>query len=123
MTRTPLRVDDFGSDYALALRRYLHHKGEATLHHAYELGRRGLAQGLGVLDMVNLYHQALTALLDVRSSRELQVKTIRMAGEFFAESMSPYEMTHRAIGEGNSALRRLNETLEEEIRRIAHALH
>jgi signal transduction histidine kinase len=123
MTRAPLRTDDFGSDYALALRRYLHRKGEATLHHAYELGRRGLAQGLGVLDMVNLYHQALPALLEAHSSPELQIKTVRMAGEFFAESMSPFEMTHRAIGEANSALRRLNETLEEEVRRIAHALH
>jgi signal transduction histidine kinase len=123
MIRTPLRVDDFGSDYALALRRYLLRKGEASLHHAYELGRRGLAQGLGVLDMVNLYHQALTGLLDARSSPELQIKIVRMAGEFFAESMSPFEMTHRAIGEANSTLRRLNETLEEEVRRIAHALH
>src|ERR1041385_8749068 len=122
MVRTPLRVDDFCSDYGLALRRYSLRKGAATLHHAYELGRRGLAQGLGVLDMVTLYHQALTRSLDGRSSPELQIKTIRMAGEFFAESMSPFEMTHRAIADANSTLRHLNETLEEEVRRIAHAL-
>lgn len=39
------------------------------------------------------------------------------------ESLSPYEMTHRAFGEANLALRRLNEMLEESAKRIAHALH
>jgi signal transduction histidine kinase len=42
---------------------------------------------------------------------------------FFTESMSAFEMTHRAIGEANTALHRMNEALEEEIKRIAHALH
>ncbi len=37
--------------------------------------------------------------------------------------MSPFEMTHRAIGDANTALRKLNETLEEEVQRIALALH
>jgi signal transduction histidine kinase len=37
--------------------------------------------------------------------------------------MSPFEMTHRAVGEANAALHRMNEALEEEVRRIAHALH
>src|SRR2546425_13300831 len=32
-------------------------------------------------------------------------------------------MTHRGFREGVAALRRLNEMLEEEARRIAHALH
>jgi signal transduction histidine kinase len=37
--------------------------------------------------------------------------------------MSPFEMTHRAIGEANLALRRLNEALEEQVRLIARELH
>src|SRR5215467_9968343 len=37
--------------------------------------------------------------------------------------MSPYEMTNRAYGEANAALQRLNETLEEEVKRLAQALH
>jgi signal transduction histidine kinase len=39
------------------------------------------------------------------------------------EALSPFEMSHRAVGEANAALRRLNDLLEEEAKRIAHALH
>ena len=42
---------------------------------------------------------------------------------FFMESRSPFEMTHRGYREANAALRRLNERLDEEAQRIAHALH
>jgi signal transduction histidine kinase len=45
------------------------------------------------------------------------------AGEFFAECLSPYEMSHRGAQEGARALRHLNEVLEAELKRIAHALH
>jgi signal transduction histidine kinase len=48
---------------------------------------------------------------------------LRRAGEFFAESLSPYEMAHRGFREAVSALRQLNETMEGEIQRIAHAVH
>jgi hypothetical protein len=45
------------------------------------------------------------------------------ARAFFMESRSPFEMTHRGYREANAALRRLNERLDEEAQRIAHALH
>ncbi|TLY19450.1 MAG: hypothetical protein E6K67_04760 [Nitrospirae bacterium] len=49
--------------------------------------------------------------------------TVKAAAIFFAESLSPFEMTHRGYREANIALRHLNEMLEEEAKRIAHALH
>jgi signal transduction histidine kinase len=45
------------------------------------------------------------------------------AGDFFAECLSPFEMSHRGAQEGTRALRHLNEVLEGELKRIAHALH
>jgi signal transduction histidine kinase len=45
------------------------------------------------------------------------------AGSFLIESLSPFEISHRSVDEANAALRRLNETLETEVGRIAHALH
>ena len=45
------------------------------------------------------------------------------AGMFFTESMSPFEMTHRAFAEANAALHHMNQALEEELKRIAHAIH
>ena len=48
---------------------------------------------------------------------------IQAAGEFLAEALSPYEMAQRGVLEAIAALRQFNQTLEEEIKRIAHAVH
>ena len=45
------------------------------------------------------------------------------AGQFFAECVSPYEMTYGGFREANTALRHFNEVLEQEAKRIANALH
>lgn len=112
-------------EYTAALRRYLQRGGEADLERAYELGRQGLVEGLGVLDMAALHHQSLARVQARRGRRTdlLNGETLNRAGLFFSESMSPFEMTQRAVGEANAALHRMNEVLEEEVKRIAHALH
>ncbi|HXT40610.1 MAG TPA: ATP-binding protein [Candidatus Angelobacter sp.] len=107
------------SDYERALGGYLRQGDETALKQAYEFGRRALAEGHGILDMVVLYQGALEA--KVRENPNPDV--VRRAGAFFVETMSPFEMTHRAFGEANATLRRLNEALEGETRRIARALH
>lgn len=122
MSESGSLLDEFGGLYAGALGKYLTGGGEAPLQDAYELGRQGLTGGSGVLQMVDLHHAALASLLGADKSH-LSSEPIVKAGQFFAESMSPFEMTHRAIGEANTALRRLNDTLEEEVQRIALALH
>jgi signal transduction histidine kinase len=93
------------------------------LQEAYELGRRGLAEGLGVLDMASLHAEALGTILLRTPTPEDCMRTVSAASNFFAESLSPFEMTHRGYREANIALRHLNEMLEEEAKRIAHALH
>lgn len=123
MTETPMLAADLEGSYARAMSQYLHAGGEGPLHEAYELGRRGLAEKRGVLDMANLYHETLIRTLRQEPGSDLPLEILARAGEFFAESMSPFEMAHRAVEEANSALHRLNETLEEEARRIALALH
>jgi signal transduction histidine kinase len=97
--------------------------GESSLQQAYELGRRALADGLGVLDMAAMYHKALAAGLPRDSTPEETALMLEAGASFFAESLSPYEMTHRGFRDSNIALRHLNQTLEQEIKRIAHALH
>jgi signal transduction histidine kinase len=110
--------------YATALRTYLQGGGEAALQKGYELGRRALAEGLGVLKMIDLHHLSLGKLLpELLKGREPAEELVRQAGEFFAESMSSFEMTHRAFDDANNALRHINEILEDEIKRIAQSLH
>lgn len=109
--------------YTRALRHFLESGGEAPLQEAYEVGRRGLTEGSGILEMVLLHHAALAAVLREDEGAAKHPAAVAKAGEFFAETMSSFEMTHRAIGEANNALRKVNETLEDEVQRIALALH
>lgn len=111
-------------EYTAALRNYLRRGGEAGLLRAYEMGRRALGEGRGVLSMVALHRDALAAVMKNGGPRQfLDPGAVARASAFFSESMSPFEMTHRAFAEANAALHRMNEALEEQLRHIAHALH
>jgi signal transduction histidine kinase len=108
--------------YTLALEDYLSKGGEDPLGSAYEIGRATMADGLGVLEMAAMHHAALAQVLQRRSPQSLR-QDLGRAQEFFGESLSPYEMAHRGFRDAISALHRVNETLEQEIQRIAHAVH
>ncbi len=89
------------AQYASALKDYLFGGGEGALQRAYELGRSALAGGLGVLEMAAIHRQALVRIL---SAGERDRAGTIAAGQFFAESLSPFEMTHRGYREAHEAL-------------------
>ena len=109
--------------YAESLREHLTRAGEATLARAYELGRRALGEGVGVLGLASLHEEAVRQLLKERRPAISRARLLAGSAAFLAESLSPYEMTHRGYKEAVGALRSMNERLEDEARRIAHALH
>lgn len=119
----PTAASSLENFYSDALDSYIASGREAELQQAYEVGRGALATGCGVLDMASAHHAALVRRLD----REPHLASIRLEMEraevFFRESLSPYEMAHRGFRDGIAALRQINETLEREIQRIAHAVH
>jgi len=108
-------------EFTQALESHLAQGGEAALLSAYELGRRTLAARRGVLDIATLLHQALFEVCLRRPDDSLDA--VQKAGEFALECLSPFEMAHRAVREANTALRGLNDLLEEQTRRISHQLH
>lgn len=116
-----MEVTDLQEEFTRALERHLAEGGEAALLSAYELGRRALAARLGVLDVATMLHEALLVVCLRRPGDSLEM--IREAGEFALECLSPFEMAHRAVREANTALRGLNDHLEEQTRRISHQLH
>jgi signal transduction histidine kinase len=116
-------LSDLESEYTSALQAHLANPGEAILHQAYELGRKALDDGLGVLEMAVLYHRAIVKVLSGPLRSEESSQLVKVAESFFVESLAPFEMTHRAVQEANTALRQLNERLEEEAKRIAYSLH
>jgi len=97
--------------------------GENALRSAYEIGRAALMDGRGVLAMAAIHHTAMAQVLPGISFSASLAEHLSRAHEFFSESLSPYEIAHRGFQDATSALRRLNETLEQEIQRIAHAVH
>jgi len=116
-------LSELGSLYADALASHLVRADERTLRYAYELGRHAIANRVGVLEIARIHHEAL-ASHRLRGSRAHSFnRTLRRAGEFLAEALSSYEMANRGVHDAIAALRRLNEMMEGEIQRIAHAVH
>lgn len=114
---------EFEAAYAAALRDYAMGGGENVLGLAYELGRRAIAERKSLLELVSIHHQILRELFQSSPDRRSQTHLVNASCDFLSECVSPYEMAQRGFQDGVKALRQLNETLEEEIKRIAYAVH
>src|SRR6266849_1113593 len=85
----------FEDEYRSSLREYAAGGGEPALGRAYELGRRALTERKSLVEMASLHHQAVLALIRGAESEKRQEELFRASAEF----------------------------LEEEIKRIAYAVH
>jgi two-component system sensor histidine kinase UhpB len=110
MKAKPVKLSD---QYCSALESYLSDGGETALLSAYEIGRNALNQGLGVLEMASLHHEALKRLITSWVSAEDAAKKAGNIERFFVESLTPFEMTHRGFREANQALRESEERYRE----------
>jgi signal transduction histidine kinase len=110
-------------EYSRALRNYLAGGGEAELQRAYESGRKAAAEGLGIMELASVHHNALETAMRLSMTPEQMAHTINLAGRFLAQALSPFEMSHHAFREPGAAVYRLNERFEEEAKRVAHILH
>ena len=113
----------FEQEYRSCLHEYAAGGGELALGRAYELGRRALTEQRSLLEMASLHHHAVLDLVRSAEDEKHREEALRAGAEFLAECLSPYEMAHRGFQDAVNALRQLNETLEEEIKRIAYAVH
>ena len=109
--------------YVRALRDFLADRSGGAIEQAYDLGRQALEAGLGILDVVRMHHEAVALVLATPPEPAEAAGTREAIERFFTEVLGPFEMVYRGCREANAALRRINETLEAESRRIAHALH
>jgi signal transduction histidine kinase len=110
-------------DYQAAMQDYVMQPSETGLKVAYELGRRGLERKAAIVDLAALYHQALTAILRRSRRHSHCADKVELSGSFLVESLSPFEMVYQRHHESQAALQQLNERMEAEAKRIAHALH
>lgn len=117
------RALQFRRRYVSALRRYLANAEEAMLHQAYELGRQTIANGLGILDLAKVHHEALLPTLRSRTTPKRRKKTVQGAEVFFLEALSPFEAAHRGFREANFQLMCLNEKFQKRTRDLTTANH
>lgn len=115
-------IKNLSKEYRSALNDFLANGSETILESAYLLGRQALEQGIGVLDIVTVHHQALMALLRrPEESSTYKTRTINRARKFLVESLSPFEMAQRGFRESIAALNALNARLEDEVEQRTQA--
>ena len=97
---------EIAHQYLSGLLQYLAGGGEAALQSAYEVGRKAIADGVGGLEMLAIHQKSLAvALRNTRTAKE-SAQLGERAANFFAESLSPFEMALRGFREANDQLSR-----------------
>jgi light-regulated signal transduction histidine kinase (bacteriophytochrome) len=97
--------------YSTKLATHLTGSSESLLFDAHELGRQAAADGAGLLDLVNVHHHALHAVMASTGSATSE-KYVESAAEFLVEFLSPFEMMLRGYRETNFRLMAINQELQ-----------
>jgi two-component system NtrC family sensor kinase len=103
-------VSRFEHQYLSAIAEHVNGAGEESLNHAYDLGRRGLTEGLGLLDVLGLYDTMVKALV-LPAPADQQAFAAAAVADYFREFLSPFEMSFRGYQENNRELLRVNAEL------------
>jgi signal transduction histidine kinase len=109
-THAASAVNGLEHEYLSTLQEYLKGEDESSLSNSYELGRRAMMDGMGVLDMAVLHRAAVDALV-VSAPASDQSRCAHAAAECFNELISTFEMSFRGYRGANEELRSLNDEL------------
>lgn len=113
--------ESFREAYAAAFHEYVTSgAGEQGLERAYDLGRKAVTEGLGMLDLTAVHHEVLAEALALASSTEEHQRAATAATEFAMESLSTFEMAQRGFREAQEAVR-LEQQHAEQLRALADA--
>jgi C4-dicarboxylate-specific signal transduction histidine kinase len=105
----------FDTRYRNALTAYVQQEMEDALMDAFELGRKALAEGQGLLDLVAIHHTLLASLIEQSSDGADIQRRVARAREFLTQVTAPFEMAHRGWHEMADRLRAANSELERRV--------
>lgn len=88
-------------NYRAGLLRYLSRRDEPALSSAYELGRKGLSDGVSLLDVVQIHHYVLVDVLRDTGVGDLP-DVADAAADFLVEVLASFEMTRRGFMESRA---------------------
>jgi len=97
--------------------------GEPALGRAYELGRRALGEQKSLVEISSLHHQAVLGLVCDAESGKTPGGIAPVERRISCGVPVSLRYGTPGIPGCGEGLRQLNETLEEEIKRIAYAVH
>ncbi len=83
-------------DYRAAFLRYLPRREETALHVGYKLGRSAVADGLSILDLVQVHHEVFLEVLEDTKGGDL-TPVATAASEFLLEVLATYDMAQRSF--------------------------
>ena len=89
-------LEDVLRDYRAAFLSSLPRHNEAALTLGHDLGRRAVADGVSLLDLVQVHHAVLREVLTGRPAPDPGHVT-QAAGEFLVEVLSTFDMAHRVL--------------------------
>jgi hypothetical protein len=88
--------DDLVRTYRATLLRHLTRQEEASRSAGYELGRGALVEGVGLLELVTVHHEAVAEVL--RDSAPEEVPTVAAAAAgLLVEVLASYDMVQRSL--------------------------
>ena len=114
----------FETRYRNALTAYVQQEMEDALMDALELGRKALAEGQGLLDLIAIHHTLLASLIEQSSNGADIQRRVARARDFLTQATAPFEMHrgwHEMASERVQAAREL-ERLNRELQKRAAEL-
>jgi signal transduction histidine kinase len=99
--------------YRTELRNHLRKVSRASSRRASGLGMRAVSAGLETLDLASIHEGALLALMPANCSTAVRNRTVKSAGAFFLDVLTPIEKTHRTTVEYAAQLKRSNGSLQQ----------
>jgi signal transduction histidine kinase len=99
--------------YSSELRKRLSGAGRDSVRRADALGRSALRGGLETLDLASIHGDALLGLMPAGCTEAVRDRTVKIAGAFFLEVITPIERTHGAVAERYLELKDSNKALHQ----------